>query len=225
MSHQKRLAATKRMPIERKKGTKYVACPSPGTHKKKECMPVIIVLRDLLGILETAREVKKSLNAKKILINGNPIKDHRFSIGFFDEITIPDTKENYLVVYNQLGKFELKKQNKLSEKPLKILGKKSLGKGKTQFNLFTGKNIIIAKDTYKVGDSIILDNKKVSKHIKLEKGAKVFLTGGKHIGYQGVVEEIKPNKNWSQPQVIMIKSNTHKFETLKEYAYVLDKEI
>jgi small subunit ribosomal protein S4e len=225
MSHQKRLAATKRMPIERKKGTKYVACPSPGPHKKKECMPVILVLRDLLNVVETSREVKKTLNAKKILINGKPTKDHKLPIGFFDEITIPEIKENYLVTYNKLGKFEFKKQNKLDSKPLKILGKKSRGKGKTQINLFTGKNIIVTKDIYKVGDSLILEDKKISKHIKLEKGAKVFLTAGKHIGYQGVVEEITPNKNWSQPQIIVIKSDTHKFETLKNYAYVLDKEI
>jgi len=225
MSHQKRLAASKRMPVERKKGTKYLTCPAPGPHKKAESLSVSFILRDILKVVETSREVKKTLNAKKVLINGNPIKDHKFPIGFLDEVTLPDTKENYLVTYNKLGKFEIKKQDKLQSRPLKIIGKKVLPKGKTQINLFTGKNILVSKDTYKVGDSIITDGKKIIKHIKFEKGAKVFLTAGKHIGRNGTIEEIKPRKNWTQQQIVIVKSEKDTFETPKNYTYITDKEI
>jgi small subunit ribosomal protein S4e len=225
MSHQKRLSATERIPLGRK-ATKYLICPTPGTHKKIESIPLAIVLRDILEITHTNRETKKALNAGKILINGVPRKDHRLPIGFLDEISFTDIKDRYIVVYNQLGKFEIKKQDKPQSRAMRIIGKTCLSKGKTQINLFTGKNILVDKDaSYKVGDSVILEKNKITKHLKFEKGAKVFLTAGKHIGNNGVIESIKESKNWSEPKKVMVKTSQGTFETPKEYAYIIDGEL
>ncbi len=225
MSHQKRINSTNRTLLARK-GSKYIACQSSGAHKKAESMALSVVLRDILSLAKTRREVKNSLNAKEILINGVSIKDHRFAVGFLDEISFTTSKERYIVSYNTLGKLYLKEQTKEIAKPLRIQGKKVLSKGITQINLFGGRNILL-KDAknYSVGDSLILEKNKVKKHIKFEKGAKVFLTSGKHIGNNGTIEEIKENQTWSQPKMIVVKTKDGNYETLRDCAYVVDGEL
>tara|TARA_Y100000310_G_scaffold324021_1_gene385291 strand:+ start:1641 stop:2300 length:660 start_codon:yes stop_codon:yes gene_type:complete len=219
------MSATERMPVGRK-ATKYLVCPSPGAHKKVESIPLTIALREMIGITQTSRETKKILNAGKVLINGVQRKDHKFALGFLDEISFTDIKDNYLVIYNQLGKFEIKKQEKLKSRAMRIVGKTRLSKGKTQINLFTGKNVLVDKDAgYKVGDSLIVDKNKITKHLKFEKGAKVFLTAGKHIGHNGVIENIKERKNWSEPKKVTVKTSHGTFETPKEYAYIVEGEL
>lgn len=225
MSHQKRTSSSKRSPLARK-GTTFVSCQSPGPHRKAESIPLNVVVRDILNLVETGREVKKSLNAGLILVNGITITDHKLPIGFLDEITFTISKDKFVVIYNTLGKLDLKKQEKENPKAMKVIGKKTLHKGKTQVNLHTGKNILLDKTKdYKVGDSIIIEKNKVVKHMKFEKGAKVFLTSGKHVGHNGVIEEIKKNETWSQPKKILVKTKEGTFETLRECAYVVDGEL
>ncbi|MBT7786473.1 hypothetical protein HN743_00175, partial [Candidatus Woesearchaeota archaeon] len=218
MTHQKRMATSKRMPLGRK-ATKYLVCQSPGTHKKEESVSLVVALRDILQIVKTSRETKKILSTGDVLVNADTVKDHRFPIGFLDEISFPALKESYLVIYNQLGKFEFKKQTKAAQRPSRIIGKTMLSKGRTQLNLFAGKNIILDKDAgYKVGDSVVLDKNKVTSHFKLEKGAKVFLTAGKHMGHNAVVDEILDRVNLSTVQKIIVKIGKESIETAKEYA-------
>jgi small subunit ribosomal protein S4e len=68
--HLKRNQASKRWPIPRK-GTKYVAVP---LHNKHNSIPIVIVLRDLLKIGKSKKEIKKILLENKIKINGKIIK-------------------------------------------------------------------------------------------------------------------------------------------------------
>lgn len=225
MSHLKRISASKRTSLERK-GTTFLTCQSPGTHKKGESMALNVVMRDVLGVVDTTREAKKALHSEMVLVNGVAKKDHRLSVGFLDEITFPSSKETYIMVYNALGKLELKKQDKKVVRAMRIIGKKTLAKGKTQLNLFTGKNIVLDKKVdYSVGDSVVVEKEKVVKHLKFEKGAKVFLTSGKHIGHNGVIEEIKKTESWSQPKKILIKTKNGTFETSRDCAYVVDGEL
>ena len=225
MSHLKRISSSKRTSLERK-GTTFLTCQSPGTHRKGESMALNVVMRDVLGLVDTTREAKKALHSEMVLVNGVAKKDHRLSVGFLDEITFTSSKDTYTMVYNTLGKLELKKQDKKVTRAMKIIGKKTLAKGKVQLNLFTGKNIILDKKAdYSVGDSVVVDKEKVTKHLKFEKGAKVFLTSGKHIGHNGVIEEITETESWLQSKKILVKTKNGTFETSKECAYVLDGEL
>ena len=90
-------------------------------------------------------------------------------------------------------------------------------KGKVQLNLYDGKNVTVDKDDYKVGDSVIfsLNDKKISKHLKLHKKAAVFLTGGRHIGQTGHVEDIVKDK------IIYKDAKGELAETSKQYAFVI----
>jgi len=127
----------------------------------------------------------------------------------------------------------LYKQGKLSaipitkedsnSKPCKIIGKTIIKKGKLQLNLYNGKNTIVDKDSYKVGDSVILSEKAIKKHLKLEKGALVYLTEGKHKGVTGTLDELQHFQGLTKDRVIL-KVNNKKIITRKDYAFVINKE-
>jgi small subunit ribosomal protein S4e len=219
-NHLKRLNAPRTWKIKRK-GIKFIVKPNPGPHSMSEGVPLTVIIRDILGYAKTTREVKRILSENNVLIDGIRRKDHRFVTGFMDTITFTETKEYFRVVINKKGNIILIKidEKDASIKPCKIIGKTKI-KGKTQLNLFDGKNILVEKEEYKTGDSLVLavPKQEIKSYLKLDKGSLVYLTSGSHIGEIGTIEGIMGNK---------IKYKTPKgdvFETLKKYAFVIGKD-
>jgi len=221
-NHLSRLNAPKSWPI-RRKGIKFITRPSPGPHNLKECIPMSVVLQNLLKYAKTNRETKKILNEGKILVNNKVRKDHRYSLGNFDIIAIPDLKEYYLVYRNTKDKFKLLKidEKEANNKLYKIKDKTITNKGKIQLNLFNGSNLLVDKDAYKTGDSLIIDlnTKKINKHLKLEKGARVYIIGGKRTGMVAKLVEFKKLKEGKEN--IVFEADGKKLETSKDYAFVI----
>lgn len=215
MSHLKRFYMPKTWKVKRK-GIKYIVKPSSGPHSLKMSIPISVIFRDLLKYAVNLREVKNILSSHNVLIDGIRRKDHRFPVGIFDVIKIDKTKEAFRVVFDRkkIGLLKIG-ENESGLKPCKITGKKKIGK-KMQLNLYDGKNILVDKCDYKVGDTLVIESPKntIKSHLKLEKGNQVYLTGGKHIGEYGSVEAISGDK-------IKYKSSGEVFETLKKYAFVI----
>jgi len=220
--HLSRLAMPKTWPLPRK-GYKWITKPMPGPHRLNLSMPLNLVLKNLLKYVKILKEAKYILNKGDVVINGKIRKSHKFPVGFMDVIEIPSLDEYYRVLLDRKGRFyalKIKKDEALL-KPFKIIGKKILKKGKFQINFYDGTNKLAGKDGYKVGDTLVLDLKKreIKKHLKFDKGSKIFLFEGKYAGSFGVVEEIikMPRKD-----SIVVSSGKNKFETLKKYAFVID---
>jgi small subunit ribosomal protein S4e len=223
-NHLKRLAAPRSWPIHRKK-SRFIVKPSPGPNNNQIAMPLLVILRDLLHIVKDSRETKNILNDGKVLVNDIKVKDYRIPVGFMDILSVPEMKKNYTVLINNKGKLnivELKDGSVL--KIRKIVNKTILKKEKIQLNFNDGTNLLVDKHDYKVGDSVVVEKKKVKKHLKMEKGAMIFLTGGKHVGSFGVLEEIE-GLDGMQESKIIFKEGKEKYDTLKKYAYVVDKEM
>ena len=67
-----------------------------------------------------------------------------------------------------------------------------------QVNFYNGNNMLVDKNEYKVGDTLVLSlkDKNIVKHLKMEEGATVYLTKGKHVGSIGVLKKVlKSDKN------------------------------
>ena len=218
-NHLMRLAAPKTWHVNRKK-FKFIAKPSPGAHSLETCMPLSVMLIEVFDYAHTKKEVRKILNANEVKIDGKFRKDFSFGVGIFDTMEFVSINEYFRVILNKKGKIDLIKISKEESlvKPCKIIGK-SMVKGKLQLNLFDGKNIIVDKGPYKVGDSLVLSlpEQKIVNHLKLEKKSSIFLTGGKHIGETGNVEDIIENK------IIYKDENGSLIETSKDYAFVIRK--
>lgn len=215
--HLKRLAAPKSWQIRRKE-VKFITKPVPGPHGLDAGMPVSVLLKDVLDYASTTREVKKVLNTGEVKIDGKPRKDFRFQVGIFDTIEFVNVKDYFRIILNNKGKLGLVKikKDEVLLKPCKIIGK-TMVMGKLQLNLYDGKNIFADDRTYKTGDTILLSlhDQKISKHLKLDKKSTIFLTGGKHIGEIGSVEDIVENK------IIYKNQKGDLIETSKKYAFVV----
>lgn len=226
--HLKRLTSPKTWPIKRKEN-KWITRTRPGPHSLKKSIPLKIALREMMGYARTGREAKIILNQGKILVNHMKRNDQKFPVGIMDTIEIPEIKEQYRMIYNDQGKFKFVKINKeeASLKPVRITNKTTLKGKKTQLNFNDGTNMIVDKDSYKVNDTLIIDmNKeeknKISKHLKFEKGARIYLTDGKHMGNTGIIEEIHTT---FQNKSITIKTEKGTYKTQQGYALVIDQSI
>lgn len=221
------LNAPKNWPIERKKYT-WITRPSPGPHKLEKCLPLNLLIKHLLKYSRTARETRTILNSGEILVDNKIRKDQKFPIGIMDTIHVKKTKENFRLIVNQDNKYELKKITEAESKlkPCRIINKKTLKKGKVQLNLFDGRNILVDKDIYKVGDTVIFDleKNKIVDHLKLDKGAMVYILDGKYIGHIGKVNDIV-NETGFKANKILFSVNKEKYETLKDYAFVIPEEL
>lgn len=179
-------------------------------------LTIKLVLRDILNIAKNTKEVKKILHDSEILVDGIRRKEPKFPVGIMDVITLKETNKHYRVVLDK-GKLSLIPINKkeAAVKPCKIIGKNKV-KNKMQLNLYDGKNILVEKDTYKTGDTLIisLPKQEIKEHIKLEKGCRIYLIGGKHSGDTGRVEDIISNK------ITYKRESGAVIETLKKYVFV-----
>src|SRR3989344_5551412 len=160
--HITRHNTSKRWPIPRK-GTKYLVFPSRGNN---DSIPLLIIMREILGIVKTRKELKKILNENKILVNGRIIKEDKTSLALFDVISIGSLNKNYKLIFSDKGKFSLVeiKDNEASSKICKIIGKN------------------------------MLKEKKIEKILPVKEKSKVLIIKGKHLGDIGEIISINNNK-------------------------------
>lgn len=224
--HLKRLNTPKRWNLE-KKSNVFVAKPNCGAHPKKFCVPLIVLLRDHLGIVKTMKECKKIINEKKISVDNIIVKDTNLPVGLFDVVSLPENKLYYRIVLDYKGgikpiEISAKESN---IKPFKVLNKTRLKKKKTQINCTSGRNIIVKKSSYKTGDTLLLDlsTKKVVKHIPFSNGSFVLLTHGKHAGETAIITGVKNFKGMNADRVLL-KNKDAEYETVKDYVFVLGEK-
>lgn len=194
--HLKRKAAPKSWPILRKEKVFVMVGKSP--HKLELSLPLIVIMRDLLKIINNAREMKKIVAEKNILVNGKIIKDVDFRAGLFDRIYVKKLEKHFSLYLSEKGKLEVKEigKEKSEFKPCKIINKKILRGKKIQINCSDGRNFLTS-NKFKIGDSIIvsLKDNKIIKHLSLEKGNFALIIKGKHKGTCGKIEAVDDEKN------------------------------
>lgn len=220
-NHLKRLAVPKSWPLARKK-TKFTTCVRPGTHGGDEAIPLTTLLRELTRHARTSKEVKYLLRANHVLVGNKRRMDHTFTVGLLEPLTFTESKEHFRLVFDKLGKLTCISVDEKDAKTVvgKILSMGSAPKGKYQYNLYGGRNVLVDKQNkdYRVGDSLVLDeNNKIVKHLPLKKGALVYFTKGKFQGTTATVDEI-------QGKSILVTNADETAQTLTSYAYVVGEK-
>lgn len=208
-----------------KKEQKYVVSPRPGPHKKYECIPLIVVLRNVLGIFETAKEAKTEIKKGEILVDKKARKDTHYPVGFMDVVEIPSMKKHYRVNVNKAGLVIEETGPAESDKKLcRIQDKKILKGGITQLNLHDGRNILTEKKIYNTNDSILIEvpSQKIVKHFKFEKNSHAIVVSGKNKGVKGKVKEIFDRKTMKESNMVVLQTKDGDMETVKEYVLVGD---
>jgi small subunit ribosomal protein S4e len=221
--HQKRVTVPVSWPIARKTHA-WVAKTSPGPHSSRDSMPLVIVIRDLLKLVDNAREAKRALYEGKVLVDGKAQKDYKLPVGIFDIISIPSSNQQYRMLKDELGRFYLSLLEAGDVRKLARIENKTIISGKKlQLNLSDGSNRL-AEGEFHVGDSLVLSlpDKNIEDRIGFEVGNMAVVIGGKHTGQTGKIKEIITVKS-SQPNRIII-SGDKEFETIKDYVYMIGKD-
>ena len=142
-----------------------------------------------------------------------------------DVVEIPKLNESYRIIYDTKGKLvPINSDSKETNlKLIKVIGKSLLKGGKMQFNLHDGKNILVDKKVKaNVGDTVLYDltKKVIVKSFTLEKGASVFLTGGKYVGSVGKIKDVQKPDNLERSKLVF-ETNGKEHITLLDYAFVV----
>ncbi|MGZ4901466.1 MAG: 30S ribosomal protein S4e [Halobacteriota archaeon] len=216
--HQKRISAPRSWPIA-KKASKWVVASSPGAHSK-QAVPMLIVLRDILGLADNAKEVKRILHKGDAKVNGRVIKDHKAHVGLFDVLSIAGT--NYRMLPNPRGKFELIQisDDEAKSKLARIDDITVLKGSRLQYNLHDGSNLLL-QEKYNTGDSLVLslpDHHLIERYER-KPGSTAMIVAGKHSGETGIIKELKETTG-SRPNMVTIERDDTQFETIADYVFV-----
>jgi small subunit ribosomal protein S4e len=223
LTHQKRLSVPKSWKIGRK-GYKWVSTTRQGPHSQARSLPLGIIIRDILKLVDNSREGKRILSEGKVLVDGTPRKDLRFPVGLFDVITLPLINESFRMVQDEKGRLVLHKLNETNVNKLcRIDNKTTLKGGKIQLNLSDGTNIL-GSNEYRTKDSLILSvpDKQVVKHLQFKVGNLAMVVGGQHSGEIGTIKEIREVKS-SRHNTVTI-SGEKDFETIENYVIVIGED-
>lgn len=190
-SHLKRLAMPRSWPLPRKT-TIWVTRPSPGGHSLERCMPVNLIVRDVLGRAQSAREVRFIVHNELIKVDGRVCKDTRRGVGLMDVLSLGD--EHFRCMLDANGRLRYVKisAEEASWKLVRVEGKTTLKGGKTQLNFHDGRNMLVDDPKeFNTGDSIKLSlpDQAVLEHIKFEDGVRCYLIGGTHVGEMASMKE------------------------------------
>ena len=216
----KRLAAPRSWPLKRKI-TVWVTKQSPGPHAIDKSMPAAILLRDMLKVCDTAKEAKRIIGNREILVDGKPLRSHKMPVGLMDVVSIPKINMNYRMLLTDKGKLTLVEISEAEAKwkLCKLQNKTTVRAGRTQLNLHDGRNIVLDKNQYKTGDvlKVELDGQKISSSYPLAPGSLAMIYEGPHAGKTAVISEHLIRRGSAQ-NVVKFEDGT---ETVADNVFVI----
>ena len=231
--HLKREVTPKFWPIHRKKFV-WALKPSPGPHPIERCIPLGIIVRDLLGFAKTMREAKKIIAQGKILVDGRVRCDEHFPVGLMDVVSIPEINVNYRVLPSEKGLILHEIDDEEAKyKICRIENKTTVNGGHIQLNLHDGRNILIrsedpsnpAGNIYRTFDTlkISLPSQEILEHLRLEIGMLALFIDGENIGKHGIIREIDERSSIKRRRnLVTIEDNKGEtYRTILDYIFVI----
>lgn len=221
--HQKRVTVPRSWPIARK-SPKWVAKASPGPHSSEDSMPLVMVIRDMLKLVDNSREAKRLLYEGKVLVDGKVVKNHKHPVGIFDIISVPALNQDYRMLRDEKGMFFFKSIEATDRKKLvRVENKTTLKGNKQQLNFNDGSNRL-EEGNYRPGDSLILSipEKKIEDRIEFKEGNIAVVVGGKHSGQTGKIKAIHMVRS-SRPNRVVI-AGVEDFETIADYVFMIGRD-
>lgn len=232
----KRKPAPRFWPIHRKEFT-WVVKPSPGPHSLQECLPLAVVLRDVLGFAQTRKEAKTIVSEGKIHVDGRARRKDNFPISLMDVISIPDADKHFRIVPSKKGLvLHPISKEEATFKLYRIENKVVTKKGNVQLNLHDGSNILVKvadpknpkEDTCQTLDTIKLSvpEGQILECVKMKEKDFAIITGGKNIGQYGRIVEIEraEAKKRRNALVIVEGEKGKRYQTILGFVFAVGEE-
>lgn len=219
----KRLAAPKSWMLDKLAGT-WAPRPSSGPHKLRECIPLIVILRNRLKYALTKREVTAIMMQRLIKVDHKVRTDSNYPTGFMDVLTIEKTNENFRIMYDTKGRFVIHRIN-ADEAKFKLCKVRKLqvgSKGIPFIVTHDGRTIRYPDPIVKVNDTVKLnlETGKIEEVIKFESGNVAIVTGGHNIGRVGTV--VHRERHLGGFDIVHVKdAMNHQFATRLSNVFVI----
>jgi len=223
--HLKRLCAPKSWMLS-KSGGVFAPRPTPGPHKLRESIPIVILLRNRLKYALNHNEAKKITMQRLIKVDHRVRTDPNFSAGIMDVVQISKVGESFRIMYDVKGRF-LAHRISAEEAKFKLckVMKKITGPNKVPMIITNDARTIRYPDPLiKIGDTIVYDmkEKKIKDNLKFETGNIAFVIAGANRGRIGTVIQIE-NHAGSEVIVRLKDSNGNVFATRLKNVFIIGK--
>jgi len=205
--------------------------PSSGSHSLEGCLPLTLVLRDMLGIAQTRKEAKLILSEGKVLVDGKIRRKDDFPVGLMDVISMPDADKYYRVVPSHKGLVLKSISKEEANSKLVRVEDKTTVEGGVQIALHDGSNMFVkvadpkkpvevAFETFDVL-KVTYPEKQVASTLKTKEGNLAVITGGKNIGKQGRIVEIEKTeaKKRRQALVVVEDAKGSRYQTILDFIF------
>jgi len=231
--HLKRKPAPRFWPIPRKEFV-WTVKPKPGPHPISRCLPLALIVRDMLGFAKTLKEAKIILSQGKLMVDGKIRKSLYYPAGLMDVVSIPEIDESYRILPSEKGLILHKiGKNEASFKLCRIENKNLVKNGHVQLNLHDGRNVLVKvtdaknsqEDVFETLNTlkISIPKQEIMEQIKLEKGAFALVVGGKNIGKYGKIVDIEemPNRKRRSLLATIEDAKGNRFQTTLNFIFAV----
>jgi len=223
IKHLKRMYAPKHWMLD-KLGGIWAPRPSTGPHKLRECLPLIILLRNRLKYALNTKDVKYILKQRLVKVDGKARTDKTFPAGFMDVIGIEKTNEFFRLLYDVRGRFAIHRIT-AEEAKYKLCRVKTLAMGAKKVPYIIthdGRTIRYPDPGVAVNDVVQLDleSGKMTNYVKFETGNLAMINGGKNTGRVGVI--VSREKHQGSFDIVHLKDSAgHMFATRLGNVFVI----
>lgn len=209
-----------------KLGGTWAPRPTAGPHKSRECLPLIIILRNRLKYALTYRETQVILAQRNIKVDNKVRTDPTFPAGFMDVINIPKTNEQFRLLFDVKSRFIIHRitPEESTFKLCKVKARSKGFRGVPYISTHDGRTIRYPDPLIKANDTIKVDltTGKIVEHVKFDIGNLVMITGGRNMGRVGVVASRE--KHMGMPDIIHVKDALgHTFATRIDNVFIIGK--
>ncbi len=231
--HIKTLAAPKFWPVRGRVGV-FTVKPSPGPHPANRCIPLLIIVRDVLGYAKTGREARKLIAEGHFKVDGRVRRNYKFPVGFMDVIEVVDTGEKYRVLPYPSRFFTLHRigDEEAGFKLGRIEDKSTVKGGHVQLHLHDGRNILIRvqdprnpveASKYKTLGTVkfTIPGQELLDYAPLEEGSLAIVFGGRNVGRVGRVVSIQRGMRRYRSIVTLEDIRGEKLQTSLDYVFVI----
>lgn len=213
-------------PIHRKEQT-WAPRTRPGPHAREKSLPLVVIVRESLGLANTAKEAIRVISQGKIKVDGVVRRDRRFPVGLMDIVQIEGVAQAYRALPKpNRGLVLTPAQDKeAAYKICKIVNKQNVTGGKLQYSLHDGRTLLTTtRDTRSGGEEFAVGGalqlsfpvQKVLKHVPFQVGALGLVIDGRNQGYYGKITSITPGTS-ARRKIVRIETGAAGFETPADY--------
>lgn len=221
----KRLSAPRQWDIARKEA-RFVTKPSPGGHSLKGSYSLAVVLRDLLGLVATQKEVTQVLTRGEVLVDGVPRHDPGFPVGLFDVVTVPKEGKSFRLVPSPDGLVARDiASTEASMKLCRVRSKVRVTGGHLQYGFHDGRSLLDDKLSASCGDTIVMNvpDQSVVNSVKLTKGSTGMVISGERAGQIGRITGVKKGTS-SREKMVELSLPTGETELPERLVFAVGNE-